>query len=208
MAESTGLIVPLGEYVLRTVCLQIAKWERQGHNGFRVAVNVSPKQFDTNIVELVQDVLAETGVSPTCLTMEITEGMAMGNVDRHAQLLGVLRDMGIEISMDDFGTGYSSLSYLQKFPINTLKIDQSFVREIVDRESDQQIAKTIIGMGRSLNLKTLAEGVEDVEQLEILTSMGCELIQGFYFSQPLCSEEMTTYLQLGNPRYSISNSKA
>ena len=185
MAESTGLIVPLGEYVLRTVCLQIASWETQGHNGFRVAVNVSPKQFDTNIVELVQDVLAETGVSPTCLTMEITEGMAMGNVDRHAQLLGELRELGIEISMDDFGTGYSSLSYLYYFPIDTLKIDQSFIRAMYKDPRSLELVKSIVALAKNLNLTCVAEGVENPEEADLLREMNCETAQGYYFARPI-----------------------
>lgn len=195
IAEATGLILPLGEYVLRRVCRQVKQWEDMGLDGFRVAVNFSPRQFEGDVSALVQDAIGRAGISPNSLALEITEGLAMKNLDRNTRMLKDLKSLGVNISMDDFGTGYSSLSYLKRFPLNTLKIDRAFIKDIHENEDDQEITRAIIAMGQSLKLATLAEGVETKEQLEILRSYGCDYVQGYYYSKPLPFEQMTEYLQ-------------
>lgn len=195
IAESTGLILPLGEYILRTVCNQVRAWGDAGLNGFRVAVNFSARQFDIDVTKLVSEAMNDAGIEPHCLALEITEGLAMKNLDRNTEMLEDLKRLGVSISMDDFGTGYSSLSYLKAFPLNTLKIDASFIREIHENEDDQEITRAIIAMGQSLNLATLAEGVETAEQVEILRDYGCDYIQGYYYSKPLPAADMTNFLQ-------------
>lgn len=195
IAEATGLIMPLGEYVLRKVCNQIRSWGDMGLDGFRVAVNFSARQFETDVSALVQDAMASSGIKPSTLTIEITEGLAMKNVEHYTTMLEDLRRLGVNISMDDFGTGYSSLSYLKRFPLTTLKIDRSFIKDLHIDEDDKEITKAIIAMGQSLNLTTLAEGVENEEQLEILRDYGCDYIQGYYYSKPMPAAEMTEYLR-------------
>lgn len=194
IAEETGLILPLGEWVLRSVCRQIKCWQQFGYSDFRVAVNLSARQFDNNVPGLVRSAIAETGISPHSLTLEITEGIAMKNVDQNIRMLEELRDLGVHISIDDFGTGYSSLAYLKRFPITMLKIDRSFIRDITVNPDDLAITNAIIAMGQNLKLKVLAEGVETSEQLALLRERGCDLVQGFYFSKPLPAREVTSFL--------------
>ncbi|XOV88000.1 MAG: EAL domain-containing protein [Pseudomonadota bacterium] len=194
IAEETGLILPLGEWVLESVCRQLDQWNSEGFRGFRVAVNLSARQFETDVPRMVSSVLERTGVSPESLTLEITEGVAMKNVDRNIQMLNQLRFLGLNISIDDFGTGYSSLAYLKRFPLNTLKIDRSFIDDIVSNDEDREITRAIIAMGQNLHLKVLAEGVENDGQLEILRAGGCDLIQGYYFSKPLSVPDMNRWL--------------
>ncbi|MBT7880110.1 MAG: EAL domain-containing protein [Gammaproteobacteria bacterium] len=195
IAEATGLILPLGEYVLRKVCNQIRSWEDMGLEGFRVAVNISARQFETDVSALVQDAMATSGIKPSALTIEITEGLAMKNVEHYTTMLEDLRRLGVNISMDDFGTGYSSLSYLKRFPLTTLKIDRSFIKDLHLDEDDKEITKAIIAMGQSLNLATLAEGVENEAQVKVLRDYGCDYIQGYYYSKPIPAAEMTEYLR-------------
>ena len=195
IAESTGLILPLGEFVLRSVCDQVRIWNDMGHDGFRVAVNVSVRQFELDLTDLLQRVLHDSGISPESIALEITEGIAMKNLERNSQMLSELKELGLSISMDDFGTGYSSLSYLKRFPLDTIKIDRSFINEIHESSDDQEITRAIIAMGQSVKLKTLAEGVETDEQLEILRSYGCDYIQGFFYGKPMTANDMTFYLE-------------
>lgn len=194
IAEQTGLIMPLGEYVLRSVCEQIKVWEKEGFSGFSVAVNLSLRQFETDLPSIIESIMLETGVSASALSLEITEGIASKNVEQNVQMLQSLRSLGLSISIDDFGTGYSSLAYLKRFPLNTLKIDRSFIQDIESNEDDREITKAIIAMGQNLKLKVLAEGVENVEQLAILKSSGCDYIQGYYFSKPLPPNEIQPFL--------------
>lgn len=193
IAEKTGLILPLGEWVLRSVCQQIRRWELQGFHEFRVAVNLSARQFENDISGIVGGILAETGISASSLALEITEGIAMKNVDHNIQMLEELRDLGLMISIDDFGTGYSSLAYLKRFPLNTLKIDRSFIKEIDTNSDDREITRAIIAMGQNLKLKVLAEGAETIEQVNILRESGCDYIQGYFYSQPLPAEKMLPF---------------
>ena len=176
-------------------CLQIYAWDQEGFSGFRVAVNLSARQFENNIPGMVGGILAETGISSSSLALEITEGIAMKNVDRNIQMLQELRDLGLNISIDDFGTGYSSLAYLKRFPLNTLKIDQSFIKDIDTSSDDREITKAIIAMGQNLNLKVLAEGAETIEQVQILKDSGCDYIQGYYYSRPLPAVEILPFLE-------------
>ncbi len=195
IAEETGLILPLGEWVLRSVCRQIEQWNASGFDNFRVAVNLSARQFENNIPGLVEEILAETNISAHSLGFEITEGIAMKNVDHNIRMLEQLKELGLNISIDDFGTGYSSLAYLKRFPLNTLKIDRSFIQDITHNTDDREITKAIIAMGQNLNLKVLAEGVETRAQLDILRNSGCDYIQGYYYSRPLPAREVLPYLQ-------------
>ena len=190
LAEETGLIVPIGEWVLREACTQNQAWRSEGLPPITVSVNVSARQFRQHIlVDAVSRILAETGLDPLYLEMELTESMIMHNADAVIAILRQLTALGVQLSVDDFGTGYSSLSYLKNLPIDTLKIDQSFVRDIVAGTPDHRVlARAIISIGHSLDLKVVAEGVETEAQLEYLTRHGCDEVQGYYFSRPVPPE--------------------
>lgn len=191
LAEETGLIVPIGKWVLRTTCEQIKNWLDQGYDVPRIAINLSAKQFkDDALVENIRQTLHDTGVDARNIALEITESILIDNIDKVTETLNQLSNMGLKISIDDFGTGYSSLSYLKHFPIHTLKIDQSFIREIATNSSDQTIVATIIAMANNLGQKVIAEGVETEAQLNILLQQGCNRYQGFYFSKPLPAIEV------------------
>ena len=195
LAEETGMIVPIGEWVVRQSCLQIVAWREQGYNVPKLAINLSARQFrQKTLVADITRILHETGVEPSCLVLEITESMLVANVEETIKTLHQLSALGLEISIDDFGTGYSSLSYLKRYPINTLKIDQSFVRDITTDPNDAAIIGAIIAMAHSLKMKVLAEGVETVEQLDFLTRQGCGRFQGYYFSKPLPAAEVENKL--------------
>ncbi len=194
IAERTGLILPLGEYVLRSVCKQISCWNQHGFKGFRVAVNLSARQFENNVPDLVAGIMRETHITADSLALEITEGIAMKNVEQNIRMLKELKALGLSISIDDFGTGYSSLAYLKRFPLNTLKIDRSFIQEIAVNSEDREITRAIIAMGQNLGLKVLAEGVESEEQVDLLRESGCDYIQGYYYSRPLPPAQLVPYL--------------
>ncbi|MBE0619736.1 MAG: EAL domain-containing protein [Burkholderiales bacterium] len=186
LAEETGLIVPIGAWVLKTACARSRSWREQGLPPLRMAVNLSARQFAHQ--DLLQDVartLKETGLDPAGLEFEITESMVMHDPERAVKLLGGLKDMGVHLSIDDFGMGYSSLSYLKRFPLDSLKIDSSFIRDIPGDADDAAITRAIIAMARSLRLKVIAEGVETEAQLAFLREHGCDEMQGYYCSGPL-----------------------
>jgi diguanylate cyclase (GGDEF)-like protein len=186
IAEETGLIMKLGEWVTHTACAQNQAWQKAGLPAMTMAVNLSSRQFQQqDLVENVAKTLKETGLAPRWLEMEITEGIAMQNADYTNVLLRGLKEMGIRVALDDFGPGYSSLSYLKKFPIDTLKIDQSFVRDLNTDPNDAAIANAVIVLAHSLKLKVVAEGVETVEQETFLRGHQCDAYQGFLFSAPL-----------------------
>ncbi|CAI6079875.1 EAL domain-containing protein [Cohnella sp. JJ-181] len=188
LAEESGLIMPIGEWVLRTACLQNKTWQNDGMEPLVVSVNLSPRQFEQDdIVETVRRALEDTGLDPRYLELEITEGMTM-DVERSIATLRELKKLGVRISVDDFGIGYSSLTYLKRFPIDTLKIDQSFIRECTADENDAMIIKTIISMAHHLNMNVIAEGVEKPEQLIFLQQHLCDEAQGYLFSRPLPAE--------------------
>ncbi|WP_136419292.1 EAL domain-containing protein [Herbaspirillum sp. ST 5-3] len=187
VAEDTGLIVPMGEWVLRTACAQGRAWrENSALAHVKVAVNLSARQFkQQDIVKTVSRVLEETGCSPEWLELEITESVIMENPEAAADVLLKLSKMGVHLSIDDFGTGYSSLSYLKRFPIDSLKIDKSFVRDITTDSDDAAIAKAVIALAHSLKMKVIAEGVETLEQLDFLRKQRCDQMQGYYLSRPV-----------------------
>ena len=181
VAEETGLIVPLGEWVLRTACLQATAWP-----GLQMSVNISPVQFkQRDLVGVVQRALADSGLAPDRLELEITEGVLLQNTDAAVATLRQLKDLGVLIAMDDFGTGYSSLGYLQKFPFDKIKIDRSFVSALETRTDADAIVRAVVGLGHSLGMRTCAEGVETIEQLAFLRREGCDEVQGYYFGKPM-----------------------
>jgi len=189
LAEETGLIIQIGEWVIRQACIQNKKWQNSGIKPFKIAVNLSTQQFfKLNLVEYVKNVLDETGLAPEYLALEITESMAM-DFNYSLKVLRQLKDIGVCISIDDFGTGYSSLSYLKNFPIDYLKIDRSFVSDIMIDDHDVNIVKAIITLAHNLGLKVIAEGVETKEQLHFLKKYKCDEIQGYLFSKPISAEQ-------------------
>ena len=195
LAEDTGLIVPIGEWVLREACAQCRRWQREFKHPLRVAVNLSARQFgQPPIARTVRRVLEDAGLDPTALEMEITESVLLHHDAEKLESLRALAEMGVTLTIDDFGTGYSSLSYLKRFPVKALKIDQSFTHDIPDDADDAALARAIINMAHILGLKTIAEGVETQTQFEFFRSERCDAAQGFYFSKPLPAEEFAALL--------------
>jgi diguanylate cyclase (GGDEF)-like protein/PAS domain S-box-containing protein len=196
LAEEIGLINNIGEWVLREACSQAKKWHDAGYPKITMSVNVSAKHLKSNdFVSTIRHILYKTRLEAKYLKVEITEGSVMENAKENIEKLNELKELGVRISIDDFGTGYSSLNYLKLLPIHDLKIDKSFIRDIVDDPNNVAIAKAIIDLGRSLNLNVIAEGVEHKEQLKILLRNHCEEAQGFYFSKPLTAHECETMFQ-------------
>jgi diguanylate cyclase (GGDEF)-like protein/PAS domain S-box-containing protein len=195
IAEETGLIVPIGKWVLRVACLQIVEWQRLGQPYFPVAVNLSPRQFfDDSFAADVAAIVHETGVDPTLIEFEVTESVMMYQVDRAAAVLTQLKQMGMQVAIDDFGTGYSSFSHLKRFPIDTIKIDRSFIKDLPQDVEDGALAGAMIAMAKALNLKVVAEGVEDKDQLAFLRKHACDEVQGFYFSRPVAPDKVVAML--------------
>jgi diguanylate cyclase (GGDEF)-like protein/PAS domain S-box-containing protein len=198
LAEETGLIVPIGEWVLRTACAQNKAWQDAGLAPLRVAVNLSARQFQQkNLIQTISAALRDSGLQPHYLDIEITESMVMQNAAAAVKTLNELDAMGVVLSIDDFGTGYSSLSYLKRFPIDCLKIDKSFVNDVTTNPDDAAIASAIITMARSLGMKVVAEGVETEGQLRFLRARGCDAVQGYYFSRPVPAEAFLGLLREG-----------
>jgi diguanylate cyclase (GGDEF)-like protein/PAS domain S-box-containing protein len=190
LAEETGVIISIGEWVLRTACARARAWQLLWGRDLYIAVNLSARQFrDPLLVETIRKVLDDTGLRPDLLRLEVTESCVMENPEDAIAKMESLRAIGIRFSIDDFGTGYSSLSYLKRFPIDTLKIDRSFVTDSMENSSDREIIKTIISMARNLHIETVAEGVETAEQQEFLCGQGCSMMQGFYFGRPMPEDE-------------------
>ncbi len=199
VSEETGQIIPLGEWVLRTACAQLAKWRQQGMPVFPISVNLSVSQLrQPHLAQLVIDILEETGLHPHDLELEITEGVMMNEAQATMAFLNQMHELGVQLAIDDFGTGYSSLSYLKKMPLDRLKIDQSFVRDVATDENDAAIVRSIISLGHQFKLQVIAEGVETVEQLDFLRVRGCDEIQGYYYSRPLPVDEFAMFVK-GNP---------
>ncbi len=195
MAEETGLIIPIGEWVIRTACKQIRDWKNKGLSEVRVAINLSARQFrQGNLAKLIDSILKEYGLTPECLPLEITESLLMSDKDDSKRALEELKAMGFQIYLDDFGTGYSSLSYLKKFPIDALKIDRSFVMDIPDDKDDMAISRAIVAMSHALRLDVVAEGIETMAQYDFLRELGCEEAQGYLFSKPVSAEEFEQLL--------------
>lgn len=196
LAETTGLIVPIGEWVLHTACAQNKAWQDAGCAPIPIAVNLSPRQFrQANLLEKITQTLEQTGLHPNYLELEITESTIMHQAEKTIGLLEQLHAMGVRLSVDDFGTGYSSLSYLKRFPVHKLKIDQSFVRDINLDPDDAAIVTAVIAMARSLNVLTIAEGVETEEQLAFLDALKCAEYQGYYFAKPMPADEFCALLR-------------
>ncbi len=190
IAEDSGLILAMGEWVLKTACTQARKWQENGLPAVPLAVNVSAVQFrQEGFLALIRRVLLETGLPPQYLELELTEGLLLSNADVSFSVLQELKDMGLKLAIDDFGTGYSSLSYLKEFPVSKLKIDRSFVRDVAVDPNDAAIAIAIISLAKSMNLKVIAEGVENEAQLSFLRKSQCDEMQGYYFSKPLSADE-------------------
>lgn len=202
VAEESGLIVPLGKWVLKTACQQAVAWQKAGHAPIKMAVNLSARQAkEASLMDDILEILAHTGLAPQFLELEITEGILMENVEDSIELLHKIQQVGINLSIDDFGTGYSSMAYLTRFPINQLKIDRSFVSAIPG--DGEAIATAVIAMAHSLGLSVVAEGVETKEQMQFLLAAGCDAIQGYYFARPMPHEQIAALLRVRDIKSSV-----
>jgi EAL domain-containing protein (putative c-di-GMP-specific phosphodiesterase class I) len=202
IAEESGLIVPIGQWVLREACRQVQAWLDSGFQAVPVAVNISALEFrHKDFLDHVALILKETGLAPHYLELELTESILMHDAESSVSVLQSLKAMGVQLAIDDFGTGYSSLSYLKRFPIDTLKIDQSFVRDIVTDVDDATIVAAVIGMGKHLKQRVVAEGVETHEQLAFLRTRQCDEGQGFHFSPPVSAEDFARLLATGDDQW-------
>ncbi len=195
VAEETGLIIPIGKWVIRTACAQNVAWQKQGLPAVCMAVNLSLKQLtDDNLLNDIKDALNDSGMAPNLLELEITESMMMRDPIQMIALLGEIKDMGVRMAIDDFGTGYSSLAQIKNFPVNTIKIDRSFIHNIPKEMEDKMITKAIIEIGKTLCLTVVAEGVENIEQMNFIKEQSCDEMQGFYFSKPIVPEQFADLL--------------
>jgi len=198
IAEDCGLILPIGRWVLGEACRQAQAWSQAGLPPITRSVNSSALEFHgDDFLDNIRKTLIETGLDPGCLEIELTESVLMGDAELTVFTLNGISDLGIKLAVDDFGIGYSSLSYLKRFPINTLKIDRSFVHKMISNPDDANIMSAVISLGKSLNLRVIAEGVETFEQKAFLLSKECDEVQGYYYSYPVVAEELATLLQTG-----------
>ncbi|MBT6090800.1 MAG: EAL domain-containing protein [Rhodospirillaceae bacterium] len=196
VAEETGMIQDIGNWVLRKACFQNKDWQDKGYDPLRIAVNVSPHQFRSpDIYDRIVSALNDSGLHPRWLELEITESMLMDNIDESIAKMQQMRDLGCGLAIDDFGTGYSSLSYLGRFPITTLKIDRAFVHDVQENENTAEIARAIIGLSKGLDLEIVAEGAEIIEHVDFLRDNGCDVIQGYFYSRPVTAFEMEEMLR-------------
>ncbi len=204
IAEANGAIVPIGEWVLRTACAQTRAWQLAGFTPIRISVNLSSRQFEQPyLVEIVNQILEETGLKASYLELEVTESFLMADIERSVKTLKELQKLGICLALDDFGTGYSSLNYLKRFPVDMLKIDRSFVQDVMSNADSAAVTDAIIALAKSLRLKITAEGVETQEQLEYLQMRGCDEGQGFYFSRPVPADIIASMLQKSSRQMEI-----
>jgi EAL domain-containing protein (putative c-di-GMP-specific phosphodiesterase class I) len=209
VAEETGLIVPIGKWVIQTACLQNVAWQQQGLPHLKIAVNLTARQFgDEHLLRDVAAIIKSTGMEAGLLEIEIHESLLIHDIDRTLRILTALKAMGIKIAIDDFGTGYSSLSTLQRFPLDTIKIDRSFVRDVARPGDNSNLTEAIIAMGKSLSLTVVAQGVETREQVEYLRSHACDEIQGFYYNKPMSAHEFTALLQAQDAGVTLTGSRA
>lgn len=195
LAEDTGLIIPIGQWVIEKSCQYLKEWKELGYKPVRLAVNLSPRQFrNDDMVDFILDTLEKYHIKPDEFEVEITETLLMEDIDRTIHHLNKLKAWGLHISIDDFGTGYCSLGYLKKFPLDTLKIDRSFIKDVMTEPDDATITKAIVSLGHALRLNLTAEGIEDSEQLKFLSQLGCEQGQGYFYSKPLPAEALLEFL--------------
>ena len=198
LAEETGLIVQIGEWIVRTACRQCKAWQDAGLPAVTMAVNISARQFrEKDLLQAVTKILAETGLAPAQLELEVTESVIMQDAQQVIASLQAFSDMGVRLSVDDFGTGYSSLSYLKRFPVDRLKIDQSFVRDLSTDADDAAIVQAVVTLGHTMNLRVIAEGVETLEQLAFLRQNDCDEMQGYLFGKPMPADEFGKLLRTG-----------
>jgi EAL domain-containing protein (putative c-di-GMP-specific phosphodiesterase class I) len=201
LAEETGLIASIGEWVLATACAQTKAWQDQGFSKLDIAVNLSARQFaDPMLFSKLASIIRGSGLHPSSLELEITESLVMSQGANAVNVLQQLKSLGVRIAIDDFGTGYSSLAYLKSFPIDTIKVDRYFIRDIPANFGDKQITRALIAMARSLRLKVVAEGVETADQLKFLRKERCDLVQGYFLHRPLPEGEVAAVLQLNRMR--------
>jgi diguanylate cyclase (GGDEF)-like protein/PAS domain S-box-containing protein len=196
LAEETGLIVPIGRWVIKTACEQSVAWQRQGLPPLCIAVNLSARQFmDENLIPDIRRALDESGLKPELLELEITEGMVMQNLEQTTKVLAAIKGMGVRLAITDFGVGYSSIAALKRFPFDTLKVDRSFIRDLATDNDDREITEAIVAMGKTLSMTVVAEGVETKEQRAYLQDLACDELQGFYFSKPIAESEFAAFLR-------------
>jgi EAL domain-containing protein (putative c-di-GMP-specific phosphodiesterase class I) len=196
LAEQTGLIVPMGEWMLRTGCAQLAAWHAMGFGQLTMSINLSARQFDDpKLVSVVADTMRAAGVAPQSIKLEITESMVANHPQQAIERMHELKSLGVGLSMDDFGTGYSSLGYLTRFPLDTLKIDRSFVRDITTDQSKALVAGAVVALAHQLSLDVTAEGVETVPQRDFLASLGCDQAQGYLYSPPVDAQRARALLE-------------
>jgi EAL domain-containing protein (putative c-di-GMP-specific phosphodiesterase class I) len=196
IAEETGLIIPIGKWVLKTACGQSVAWQRQGLPPLCMAVNLSARQFaHEDLIGDIRQVLAESGLKPELLELDLTETMVMQNIERTVLVLGALKEIGVRLAIDDFGVGYSSLATLKRFPFDTLKIDRSFIRDLPVDSDGRAITDAIVAMGKTLSLTVVAMGVETREQQAVLQENACDEMQGYYFNRPTGEAEFAEFLR-------------
>jgi len=201
LANETGLILPIGDWVLENALKQFSEWDATGYENLQLAINVSGRQFnETKVADLMSNLLSKTGINPAHIELELTEEVMINRNKENRKVLDGLREMGLHIAIDDFGTGYSSLSYLKDFPLDTLKIDRCFIERLSDNKRDAIITKSIISLAHDLGLKVVAEGVEEQEQLPLLRNLNCDEVQGYFFSRPVPAEQFQTYCRKINKK--------
>jgi len=196
VAEETGLIIQLGEWILRTSCKRMCELQKLGYTGLTVAVNISAVQFtDGNLLPMIVSALEDSGLNPELLELEITESAVMHDPAEVIESLHQLSEHGMKLAIDDFGTGYSSLAYLKKFPVDTLKIDKAFITDVSSDNDDVAIVEAILGLGKHFKMKIVAEGIEDEDQLNFLHSQGCDIAQGYFISKPMQADMYEEWLE-------------